>query len=125
MRGSKILIVEDNPLNMELAQDLLEIKGFDVLTARSAEEGLNIARREEPDLVLMDISLPGMDGLEATRRLKNDPATKDITVVCLTAHAMEGDMARAIEEGADGYITKPINTREFADQVASHLNGAI
>jgi CheY-like chemotaxis protein len=121
MAEVSVLIVEDNPVNMELAQDLLEIRGYRVLTAPSAEEGLGIARDQRPDMVLMDIGLPGMDGLEATRRLKEDPATRDIPVVCLTAHAMEGDQDKAMSVGAVGYITKPIDTREFADRVASYL----
>ena len=118
---NKILIIEDNPVNLELAQDLLEIRGYQVLSAMNAEEGLRVARTEMPDLVLMDISLPGMDGLEATRRLKADDQTSGIPVVCMTAHAMEGDKEKALTSGAGGYITKPINTREFADQVAAYL----
>ena len=123
MATAKILIIEDNALNMELAQDLLEIKGFRVITAESAEEGLRLAREEVPDLVLMDISLPGMDGLAATYQLKQDDATKDISVVCMTAHAMEGDLEKAKKAGAKGYITKPIDTREFANQVEAYLEG--
>ena len=122
MAEGKVLIVEDNPVNMELAQDLLEIQGYQVQTAATAEEGIRIAHAEIPDLVLMDISLPGMDGLEAMRRLKREPDTRNIPVVCMTAHAMEGDMEKAMQEGASGYITKPIDTREFAAQVASYLN---
>ncbi len=121
MANPKILIVEDNPLNMELAQDLLEVRNFEVITATTAEEALRLAHDETPDLVLMDIGLPGMDGLEATRRLKQDPATKNIVVICLTAHAMEGDMEKALQTGAEGYITKPIDTREFANQVLAYL----
>ena len=121
MAEGKVLIVEDNPVNSELAQDLLEVRGFEVLTALSAEDALGLAASAKPDIVLMDIGLPGMDGLEATRRLKQDPATSAIPVVCLTAHAMEGDKERALEIGAVGYITKPINTREFADQVLGYL----
>ncbi|MCB2225467.1 MAG: response regulator [Desulfarculaceae bacterium] len=115
--------MEDNALNMELAQDLLEVRGFEVLTASSAEEGLNLAHTQAPDIILMDIGLPGMDGLEATRRLKRDPATQGIVVICLTAHAMDGDRDKALLAGAEGYITKPIDTREFANQVLSYLNG--
>lgn len=121
MAPGRVLIVEDNPLNLELAQDLLEVKGFEVLAATSAEDGLNIARKEGPDLVLMDIGLPGMDGLEAIKRLKADPATRELPIVCLTAHAMEGDRDMALRVGAEGYITKPINTREFADTIATYL----
>jgi len=122
MAEARVLIIEDNPVNMELAQDLLEIRGYEVLSAYTAEEGLRMARAEVPDIVLMDISLPGMDGLEATRLLKQDPITMNIPVVCLTAHAMEGDKEKALGNGASGYIIKPLNTREFADQIASYLN---
>lgn len=121
MPKAKILIVEDNKLNLELAQDLLEVSGYQVLAAVDAEQGLILAREEAPDIVLMDISLPGMDGLEATRRLKADQDTRNIPVICLTAHAMQGDMEKADQAGAEGYITKPIDTRKFTDQIASYI----
>ena len=108
-----ILIIEDNPTNLELAKDLLEAAGFIVLSANEAEEGLRVARQILPDLILMDISLPGMDGLSATRELKCDPATTHIPVVALTAHAMRGDEQSALEVGCAGYLTKPIATRDF------------
>ena len=117
MTGNKILIIEDNLLNLELATDLLESNGFDVYSAQSAEEGLRMAAELLPDLVLMDFSLPGMDGLTATRKLKADPATRQITVVGLTANAMKGDEELALEAGCNGYLTKPINTRTFAATV--------
>src|SRR5580698_6817449 len=109
----KILIIEDNLLNLELATDLLEANGFSVASARTAEEGLRMARELLPDLVLMDFSLPGMDGLSATKNLKSDPATRHLTVVGLTANAMKGDEETALNAGCDGYLTKPINTRTF------------
>ncbi len=113
-----ILVVEDNLVNLELVTDLLEVGGFSVLPARTAEEGIRLARQCLPSLVLMDISLPGMDGLAATRLLKADPVTAGLPVVALTAHAMRGDAARASAAGCDGYITKPIDTRSFVETVA-------
>src|SRR5215469_3245022 len=111
MSDSNILIVEDNPMNMELLVDLLEAGGFCIHSTRTAEDGIRLARELQPDLVLMDISLPGMDGLCATRTLKADPATSHLTVVGLTAHAMKGDEANGRQAGFDGYLTKPIDTR--------------
>jgi CheY-like chemotaxis protein len=113
MTGNKILIIEDNLLNLELATDLLEANGFVVSSAQTAEEGLRLARDLLPDLVLMDFSLPGMDGLSATRNLKADTATRHLAVVGLTANAMKGDEEMALNAGCDGYLTKPIDTRNF------------
>jgi CheY-like chemotaxis protein len=109
----KILIVDDKPLNLELATDLLEAEGFIVSSAQTAEEGLRLARKTMPDLVLMDIGLPGMDGLCAAKKLKTNPATHDLTIVGLSAHAMKGDTEMALRAGCDGYLTKPIDTRTF------------
>ena len=113
MTGKKILIIEDNLLNLELATDLLEANGFTVSSAQTAEEGLRMAHELLPDLVLMDFSLPVMDGLTATKNLKADPATRQISVVGLTANAMKGDEELALNAGCDGYLTKPIDTRTF------------
>jgi len=124
MAGEKILIVEDNPMNLELATDLLEVSGYVIIQAETAEEGIKLARAELPDLILMDISLPGMDGLEATGILKQDPTTKDITVIALTAHAMRGDEEKAMVAGCIGYITKPIDTREFPKDVSRFIDSA-
>ena len=121
MTGNKILIIEDNLLNLELATDLLEANGFAVASAPTAEEGLELARELEPDLVLMDIGLPGMDGLSATKNLKTDPATRHLTIVGLTAHAMKGDEELALSAGCDGYLTKPIDTRTFVATVKNFL----
>jgi CheY-like chemotaxis protein len=117
----KILVVEDNLLNLELVTDLLEAAGFIVYHARTAEEGLHAARELSPDLVLMDLSLPGLDGLAATRTLRADPATRHLTIIALTAHAMKGDEAIALGAGCDGYLTKPINTRSIAAKVAAFI----
>ena len=124
MASEKILIIEDNPMNMELATDLLEAAGYVVIQAGTAEEGIELARVEFPDLILMDISLPGMDGLEATGVLKQDPAAKDIPVIAMTAHAMKGDERKARAAGCAGYITKPIDTREFPKTVARFIESA-
>ncbi len=113
MTANKILIIEDNLLNLELATDLLEANGFVASSAQTAEEGLRMARELLPDLVLMDVNLPGMDGLSATKILKANPATRHLTVVGLTAYAMKGDEAAARNAGCDGYLTKPIDTRTF------------
>jgi adenylate cyclase len=123
MTGNKavILIIEDKVLNLELATDLLEAKGFVVRSAGTAEEGLRLAGELLPDLVLMDLSLPGMDGLCATKTLKANPATSHLTVLALTANAMRGDEEAALKAGCDGYLTKPINTRTFATTVAKFI----
>jgi len=118
---AKVLIIEDNPANMTLATFLLQSAGHSVLAATDAETGLTLARSEQPDLVLMDIQLPGMDGLEATALLKADDATRDIPVVALTALAMKGDEARIRAAGCDGYIAKPLAYKEFLATISSHL----
>ncbi|NOZ56290.1 MAG: response regulator [Calditrichaeota bacterium] len=117
MQGKRVLVVDDNDLNLELVTDLLEVAGFSVHSATTAEEGIQLARTTQPDLILMDVGLPGMDGLEAARILKNDPRTRGIPLVALTAHAMRGDRERALAAGCDGYITKPIDTRTFVRDV--------
>lgn len=108
-----ILVIEDNALNLELVNDLLGAEGFTVLTSCTAEEGLRLARERRPDVILMDLSLPGMDGRQAIRVLRSDPATRHLRIVVLTAHAMKGDGETAFLAGADAYLTKPINTRTF------------
>ena len=122
VNGPKILIVEDNALNLELANDLLEAYGFRVHSTRTAEDGIRLAREVLPDLVLMDISLPGMDGLCATRILKADPVTCHLRVIGLTAHAMKGDEANGRQAGFDCYLTKPINTRTFVDSIRNFMS---
>src|SRR5258705_10693413 len=120
----KVLLIEDNPINMELATDLLEGSGFEVVTAQDAEVGVNLARETQPSLILMDLSLPGMDGLEATKALKADPQTAAIPIVAVTAHAMKGDEQKALDAGCEGYITKPIDTRMFPMLVMQFLEQA-
>jgi two-component system cell cycle response regulator DivK len=116
-----VLVVEDNAANMTLAVFLLQSVGHAVLKATDAEAGLALARQEQPDLILMDIQLPGMDGLEATALLKRDEATRAIRVLALTALAMKGDEERIRAAGCDGYIAKPMNYREFLTTIASQL----
>lgn len=118
MPGEPILVVDDNPTNLKLLRVLLAKEGYDVRTASSAEEALSAVRAAPPRVVLMDVQLPGVDGLEVTRRLKADPATRGIVVVAVTAYAMKGDERRALEAGCDHYLPKPIDTRALPDLVA-------
>jgi len=118
---TKVLVIEDNETNMELATALLFASGYTVVQAWTAEEGIRLAIEEMPALILMDISLPGMDGLTATSILKNDPQTQDIPIVALTAHAMKGDEAKALQAGCCGYLTKPIDTRSFPKALAEFM----
>lgn len=120
---AKVLIIEDNPTNMTLAIFLLQSAGHSVISAIDAELGLMLAREERPDLILMDIQLPGMDGLQATKLLKRDPATRAIPVIALTALAMKGDEERIRASGCDGYIAKPMRYQEFLATIAAHLAG--
>jgi two-component system cell cycle response regulator DivK len=118
---AKILVVEDNPDNMMLTVMLLHSAGHTVLSAIDAEAGLTLARDGLPDLILMDVHLPGMDGLEATVMLKRDEATRAIPVVALTALAMKGDEERIRAAGCDGYIAKPMRSKDFLAAIAAHL----
>ena len=120
---ARILVVEDNAANLTLATFLLESVGHSVLSAKNAEAGLACARAEHPDLILMDIQLPGMDGLEATALLKRDAATREIPVIALTALAMMGDETRILAAGCDGYIAKPMQYKAFLATVQAHLLG--
>jgi CheY-like chemotaxis protein len=121
MNGAPILIVDDNPANLKLARILLTTEGYEVRTAADAEEALAVLATWLPRVILMDLQLPGMDGLELTRRLKAEPATRDITILALTAYAMKGDEQKAREAGCDGYISKPIDTRALPVLVAGYL----
>jgi CheY-like chemotaxis protein len=121
MSGKKVLIIEDNPINMELVTDILTVAGYRVLQAEDAEIGIALARTEKPALILIDISLPGMDGLAATRILRQDPTTRDIPIVALTAHAMKGDREKILAAGCTGYISKPINTRTLPKMIADFI----
>jgi two-component system cell cycle response regulator DivK len=121
MAGESILIVDDNPLNLKLTRLLLIGAGYQVRTAGDAAEALDLIGPARPDLILMDIQLPDIDGLELTRRLKADPATRDIVVLALTAYAMLGDEDKARAAGCDGYIAKPIDTRTLPGTIAGYL----
>jgi len=118
-----ILIVEDNEANRLLASAVLEREGYRVEMAGSSQEALELLDSQAPDLILMDVQLPGMDGLSLTRRLKGDQKTAAIPIVALTALAMMGDRERTLEAGCSGYISKPINTRTFAAEVSKFLPG--
>ena len=120
---AKVLVVEDNPANMSFATFLLNLGGHTVIPATDAEAGLALARSEQPALILMDIQLPGMDGLEATALLKAAEATRAIPVIALTALAMKGDEERIRAAGCDGYIGKPISYKEFLAAIAARLGG--
>jgi CheY-like chemotaxis protein len=122
MPGETILVVDDSPLNLKLTDILLRKEGYRVVTASDAEQALAILNSLHPDLILIDIRLPGMDGLELTRRLKRNTRTEDIVLVALTACAMKGDDQRAFEAGCDGYITKPIDTAILASQIRGYLD---
>ena len=115
---TRILIVEDNPANLLLTRAVLQRAGYHTSEAHSAEAALDLVYSALPDVILMDVQLPGQDGLALTKRLKSDPATASIPIVVLTAHAMSTDRVRAEAAGCDGYISKPINTRTLADEVA-------
>ena len=121
MAGEPILIVDDNPINLKLARVLLTGEGYQVRTATDAEEALEVLQQFKPRLILMDIQLPGMDGLTLTRRLKADPATKDAIILGLTAYAMRGDEEKVLEAGCDGYVPKPIDTRTFPGVITRYL----
>ncbi len=108
MAGEKILLVEDNPVNRRLSEFLLRSHGYRILQATTAQEAFEIIKAERPDLIVMDIQLPGMDGLEATRKLKEEPTTREIPVIAVTSYAMKGDEEAALAAGCVGYITKPI-----------------
>jgi two-component system, cell cycle response regulator DivK len=118
-----ILVVEDNERNLKLLRDVLEYAGYDVRVARTGEDGVALAVKEPPDLVLMDLQLPGIDGTEALRRLRENPRTADIPVVAVTAQAMKQDRERVLEAGFNGYVSKPISVRAFPGQVRGFLSG--
>lgn len=123
MADGSILIVDDNQMNLKLVCLVLQMEGYQVRTAADAEEALEVLANRRPELILMDIQLPGMDGLELTRRLKANPGTRGIVIIAITAYAMKGDEQKALDAGCDGYITKPIDTRSLPGVVARHLGG--
>jgi CheY-like chemotaxis protein len=118
-----VLVVDDNLTNLKLVAYLMRSKGYEVTTAVDAESALEAIRANKPDVILMDLQLPGVDGLELTRRLKADPATRDIKIIAVTAYAMKGDQDKARAAGCDDYVTKPIDTRTLPDLIARHVAG--
>jgi CheY-like chemotaxis protein len=120
-RRASILVVEDNETNLMIFRDILTAAGHEVLEAMNAEEAFGVLRSKVPDLILMDIQLPGIDGIEIVRKLKADSSTSAIPIVALTAHAMSAHREKALEAGCCGYITKPIRSREFREQVRGFL----
>jgi two-component system cell cycle response regulator DivK len=123
MAGEWILVVEDNEKNMKLCRDVLRAKGYRTLEATTGQQAVEVARENVPDLVLMDIQLPDIDGVEALGRLRSDDRTTPIPVLALTAQAMQGDRERFLAAGFDGYISKPVNVVELIDTVRQHCDG--
>ena len=117
----KILVVEDNEFNLKLVRALLQIKNYTMIEAMDAETGIKLAKEHCPDLILMDIQLPGLDGLSATRILRGDKLTSDIPIVAVTSFAMEGDKQKTIDAGCTGYISKPLDTRTFLAEIDTFL----
>ena len=123
MNEHRILVVEDNERNLKLVRDVLQFAGYDVVEARSGEQGVALANECTPDLVLMDLQLPNMDGTQALRLLRQSPRTREVPVVAVTAFAMKEDRDRALKAGFDGYLEKPISVRALPDQVRGFLDG--
>ena len=124
MTSALILLVEDNPQNLKLIRDVLQFNGYATLEAESAELGIELARDRQPALIFMDIQLSGMDGIAATKFLKEDESTRHIPIIALTSFAMKGDRDRFLAEGFDGYLSKPIDIKEIPKVVESYLRGA-
>lgn len=122
--GARVLIVDDNPTNLKLVAYLVRANGYEVDTAGDAAAAQAAIAANRPAVILMDLQLPGIDGLELTRRLKADPATRDIKIIAVTAYAMKGDEEKALEAGCDDYVTKPIDTRGLPALIAKHAGGA-
>ena len=121
--GDRVLIVDDNPTNLKLVAYLVKANGYEVDTAPDADGAVAAITANRPRVILMDLQLPGVDGLELTRRLKADPATRDITIIAVTAYAMKGDQEKAFEAGCDDYVTKPIDTRALPELIAKYAKG--
>lgn len=121
---SKILLVEDNEMNRDMLTRRLERKGFEVVIAIDGKAGIDMASSASPDIILMDLSLPVIDGWEATRQIKGDPATQSIPVIALTAHAMAGDEQRALEAGCDDYDTKPVDFKRLLGKIENYISGS-
>ena len=117
-----ILIVEDEPKNLKLFRDLLQASGYSTIEATDGKQGVELAKANKPDLILMDVMMPKMDGLEATQILKADATTGNIPILALTSYAMKGDRERILEAGCDGYLAKPVNIKEFLQEVTKYLS---
>ena len=122
--GERVLIVDDNPTNLKLVAYLVKANGYEVDTAADADAAMAAIATNRPRVILMDLQLPGIDGLELTRRLKADPATRDIAIIAVTAYAMKGDHEKALAAGCDDYVTKPIDTRALPALIARYAKGA-
>lgn len=120
--AKKILLVEDNPLNLDMLSRRLQRKGFEVITAVDGQQGITLAQSSSPDLILMDMSLPIIDGWQATQKLKSDQKTSEIPIIALTAHAMIGDRQKTVEAGCDDYDTKPIDFPRLLEKINKLLN---
>ena len=120
--GHRILVVEDNVQNRMLVKDVLEFYGYEIIEAENGQEGIDMAKKYKPDLILMDIQMPVMDGFTAVKIIRSDPDTKNIKMIAVTSFAMSGDKERIKEAGFDHYISKPIDTRELPDLVKSFLS---
>ncbi len=118
-----ITIIDDEPQNIELLSDLLQVTGYSTNEATNGKQGVELAKTSKPDLILIDIQMPEMDGLEATRILKADAATRDIPILALSSYAMKGDKERILEVGCDGYLAKPLDIKELLKTVAEYLSG--
>ena len=121
MKSKTVLVIEDNELNMKLVRSMLQLAYYEIVEAKNAEDGIKLAREHLPKLILMDIQLPGIDGLDATRIIKKNPKLAHIPIVALTSYAMQGDEEKAISAGCTGYIAKPIDTRNFLDIISKYL----
>jgi CheY-like chemotaxis protein len=120
--GALILIVEDNPKDLKLVRDVLSMKGHEIIDADTAEVGIELALERQPDLILMDVMLPGMNGREAMQVLKADPGTKQIPIIAVTSFAMKGDRERLLADGFDDYLAKPVSIKELPKVVERHVS---
>lgn len=121
MTGEPILIIDDNPINLKLEKILLAVEGYEIRTASDAEEALKLLESFRPRLIMMDLQLPGMTGLELTAKLKANPKYRDIIIIAITAYAMKGDREKALAAGCDGYVAKPIDTKTFPTVISNYL----
>jgi two-component system cell cycle response regulator DivK len=121
MNATRVLVVEDNERNLKLVRDVLQYAGYEIIEASTGEEGVELAQSRSPDVILMDLQLPDIDGMEALRRIRKSPVTADVPVVAVTAFAMQDDRARVFDAGFDGYLEKPLSVRELPAQVQQFL----